>query len=61
MLEERFFSKCLEILKSTDSSPKKEAILNLIVNLAWKKENEESKARKYLIDLNLKEMLETMK
>lgn len=36
IVEDRYFNKALEILKSSQSAPARIAVLNLIINLAWK-------------------------
>ena len=63
MLEDIFFSKSLELLKKTDQSNVKVAVLNFLINMAWKDGEKEpdSKARKHLIDIHLKDMLIKMK
>lgn len=63
MIHERFFNKCLALLKQTDEKKVKIGVLNYLLNLAWKdnQSDTDSMTRKYMLDLHLKDMLITMK
>ncbi len=62
-LEDRFFNRALQHLKSTEFGNVKIAVLNLIINLAHKEceSQTDGKARKAIIDLNLTDMLVQMR
>ena len=62
-LEDKFFSKALQLLKSTEHSNVKIGVLNLIINLTFKETEgtTDGKARKAILDLNLTDMLVEMK
>lgn len=63
MMQDRFFLKALEILKSTDQSSCKISVLNLIINLCWKdtEGQADNKVRKQILDMNLIDMLKDMR
>lgn len=50
-------------MTSTDDSKVKIGVLNLFINLAWKDNERESdsKSRKHMVDMNLKDMLLKMR
>ncbi|CDW81757.1 armadillo repeat-containing protein [Stylonychia lemnae] len=62
-MDERFFNRCLQILKSTDSSQIKIGVLNYITSLAFKESggSSESKIKKYLTDMKIGDLLESLK
>mmetsp|Transcript_21737 Transcript_21737/g.16049 ORF Transcript_21737/g.16049 Transcript_21737/m.16049 type:complete len:268 (+) Transcript_21737:176-979(+) len=60
VLEDRFFMRSIALLKSTEMPNIRIACLNLIMNLAFRDNDSESKIRKKLMDLNLPDLLRDM-
>lgn len=57
---DEFLDKAIELLLTTEVSKIKVAILNLFLNLLWKKDNDrgpDSSTRKHMIEINLKDKL----
>lgn len=62
VFEERFFKKSLELLQTTDKRNVKVAVLNYIINLAWRdNDSANEKIRNSLKDMNVIEILSKMK
>ncbi len=62
-MDDRYFNKTLEFLKSTYQINVKIGALNILLNLAYKENDacSDEKARKLIVDLNLSDMLIEMK
>jgi hypothetical protein len=60
-LEDRFLKRAIARMEETDSSKIKIAVLNLIMNLAFKEGETEGRARKMMIEMKINEKIREMK